>query len=60
MIGSEGEPDGGRRRRRKYQGRFGVGMSKSYWLAAYDDGGLVSSRLNCKQILDMCAVIYLP
>lgn len=27
MMGSEGEPDGGRRRR-GYQGRFGVGMSE--------------------------------
>lgn len=58
MMGSGGEPDGGRRRR-KCKGKFRIGMSNSCWLSACDDGGLVSSKLSSIQTLEMHAVIYL-
>lgn len=55
--GSGGEPDGGRRGG-KCQAGFEAGMSGSDWLAARDDEGFLCSGLNCRQILEIWAVIF--
>lgn len=55
--GSGGKPDGGRRGG-KCQAGFEGGMSGSDWLAARDDEGFLCSGRNCRQILEIWAVIF--